>query len=51
MRKAYIPSVAELEAFTACARRGTTTMAADSLGLTQSAISRSLAARPRTSRR
>lgn len=43
MRKAYIPSVAELEAFTACARRGTTTMAADSLGLTQSAISRSLA--------
>lgn len=43
MRKAYIPSVAELEAFTACARRGTTTMAAASLGLTQSAISRSLA--------
>ncbi|MCR8546831.1 LysR substrate-binding domain-containing protein [Salipiger sp. P9] len=43
MRKPYMPSVAELEAFTACARRGTTTMAAESLGLTQSAISRSLA--------
>ncbi|KAA8607613.1 LysR substrate-binding domain-containing protein [Salipiger aestuarii] len=43
MRKPYMPSVAELTAFVACARRGTTTMAADSLGLTQSAVSRSLA--------
>ncbi|WP_353473596.1 LysR substrate-binding domain-containing protein [Salipiger sp. H15] len=44
MRKPYMPSVGELEAFVACARRGTTTMAAESLNLTQSAISRSLAA-------
>lgn len=43
MRKAYTPSIGELEAFTACARQGTTTMAAVSLGLTQSAVSRALA--------
>ncbi len=43
MRKPYMPSVAELTAFVECARRGTTTMAAGSLGLTQSAVSRSLA--------
>ncbi|WP_038130247.1 LysR substrate-binding domain-containing protein [Thioclava indica] len=42
MRKAYIPTVSELQAFTACARHGTTTRAAQELNLTQSAISRSL---------
>jgi LysR family transcriptional regulator, glycine cleavage system transcriptional activator len=44
MRKSYIPSVGELEAFCACARIGTTTGAARDLGLTQSAVSRSIAA-------
>ena len=44
MRKPYIPSVGELEAFCACARVGTTTGAARELGLTQSAVSRSIAA-------
>ncbi len=44
MRKPYIPSVGELEAFCACARIGTTTGAARDLGLTQSAVSRSIAA-------
>ncbi|SDI67832.1 LysR substrate-binding domain-containing protein [Salipiger marinus] len=44
MRKPYTPSVGELDAFVACARRGSTTMAAESLNLTQSAISRSLTA-------
>ena len=43
MRKSYIPTVAELDAFCACARLGTTTLAAKSLNLTQSAISRSVA--------
>jgi LysR family glycine cleavage system transcriptional activator len=43
MRKRYIPTVTELEAFTACARLGTTTLAAAHLNLTQSAISRALA--------
>lgn len=42
MRKAYTPSVGELQAFCACARLGTTTLAADELNLTQSAISRAL---------
>ncbi|NIZ11615.1 LysR family transcriptional regulator [Pseudooceanicola sp. HF7] len=43
MRKAYMPSVGELEAFCSCARVGTTTGAARDLGLTQSAVSRSIA--------
>ncbi|WP_119838606.1 LysR substrate-binding domain-containing protein [Pseudooceanicola algae] len=43
MRKAYTPSVGELEAFCSCARAGTTTGAARDLGLTQSAVSRSIA--------
>lgn len=43
MRKRYIPTIAELEAFSACARLGTTTLAAAHLNLTQSAISRALA--------
>ncbi|KFE33933.1 LysR substrate-binding domain-containing protein [Thioclava atlantica] len=42
MRKAYTPTVSELLAFTACARHGTTTRAAEVLNLTQSAVSRSL---------
>ena len=42
MRKSYIPSVSELEAFCSCARIGTTTGAARDLGLTQSAVSRSI---------
>ncbi|TCO70123.1 LysR substrate-binding domain-containing protein [Rhodovulum euryhalinum] len=42
MRKTYLPTVNELEAFVACARLGTTTMAAQALNLTQSAVSRSL---------
>ena len=43
MRKAHIPKIGELQAFTACARLGTTTLAAEDLNLTQSAISRALA--------
>ena len=43
MRKSYIPSVGELEAFCACARTGTTHAAAAGLGRTQSAVSRSVA--------
>lgn len=43
MRKPYVPSIGELEAFVACARHGTTTMAGEALNLTQSAVSRSLA--------
>jgi LysR family glycine cleavage system transcriptional activator len=43
MRKTYLPTVSELEAFVACARLGTTTMAAQALNLTQSAVSRALA--------
>ena len=42
MRHAYTPTVAELEAFCACARGGTTIQAAQQLGLTQSAVSRSI---------
>jgi LysR family glycine cleavage system transcriptional activator len=42
MRKAHIPKIGELQAFTACATLGTTTLAAEELNLTQSAISRAL---------
>ncbi|WP_420857493.1 LysR substrate-binding domain-containing protein [Marivivens marinus] len=42
MRHAYTPTLPELEAFTAAARSGSATQAAQGLGLTQSAISRSL---------
>lgn len=42
MRQGYIPTIAELQAFCACARAGATTRAAQSLNLTQSAVSRSL---------
>jgi LysR family transcriptional regulator, glycine cleavage system transcriptional activator len=42
MRRAYVPTVGELEAFRACARFGTTIRAADHLGLTQSSVSRSI---------
>ncbi|KGM50391.1 LysR substrate-binding domain-containing protein [Pseudooceanicola atlanticus] len=42
MRHSYTPTVAELEAFCATARAGTTIQAARSLGLTQSAVSRSI---------
>jgi len=42
MRQVYTPSIAELQAFTSCARTGATTRAAQSLNLTQSAISRSI---------
>ncbi len=42
MRQSYIPTVAELQAFLACAKLGTTTGAAQSLNLTQSAVSRSI---------
>ena len=42
MRKAHIPKIGELQAFTACARLGTTTLAAEDLNLTQSAVSRAL---------
>jgi LysR family transcriptional regulator, glycine cleavage system transcriptional activator len=44
MRHAYTPTLAELEAFSACARTGSATRAALALNLTQSAISRSLGA-------
>ena len=43
MRESYIPTVHELEAFSACAQLGTTTLAAQHLNLTQSAVSRSIA--------
>ncbi|WP_163848657.1 LysR substrate-binding domain-containing protein [Pseudooceanicola aestuarii] len=43
MRKSYIPSVGELEAFCASARLGTTHAAAQDLGRTQSAVSRAIA--------
>lgn len=43
MRHSYTPSIPEIEAFCACASAGTTTGAADQLGRTQSAISRSIA--------
>ena len=43
MRQSYTPSIPELQSFTACARLGTTTLAAGHLNLTQSAVSRSLA--------
>ena len=42
MRRAYVPTIAELEAFRASARYGTTIRAADQLGLTQSSVSRSI---------
>lgn len=42
MRPPYLPTVAELQAFAACARHGTTTGAAEALNLTQSAVSRSI---------
>lgn len=42
MRQSYTPTIAELQAFTACARLGATTRAAQELNLTQSAVSRSL---------
>lgn len=42
MRRAYVPTIAELEAFRACAHYGTTIRAADQLGLTQSSVSRSI---------
>lgn len=42
MRRAYVPTIAELEAFRACARYGTTIRAADQLNLTQSSVSRSI---------
>lgn len=44
MRRTHLPSITELEVFTACARHGTTVQAARHLNLTQSAVSRSLAA-------
>ncbi|MDH4985502.1 LysR family transcriptional regulator [Aminobacter anthyllidis] len=42
MRRSYVPTIAELEAFRACASLGTTIRAADQLGLTQSSVSRSI---------
>jgi len=42
MRHAYTPTLTELQAFVAVARSGTATAAARDLGLTQSAVSRSL---------
>ena len=42
MRAGYLPTLSELQAFTACARLGTTTRAAQELNLTQSAVSRSI---------
>jgi len=42
MRRSYTPTIAELEAFCACARYGTTIRAAHHLGLTQSSVSRSI---------
>lgn len=43
LRGAYLPTISELHAFSACARTGSTTRAAYELSLTQSAVSRSLA--------
>ncbi len=43
MRHAWTPTLAELEAFVATARDGTTTAAAMALGLSQSAVSRAVA--------
>ena len=42
MRRSYVPTIAELEAFRACTSLGTTIRAADQLGLTQSSVSRSI---------
>lgn len=42
MREGYIPTITELQAFSACARLGATTRAALALSLTQSAVSRSV---------
>ncbi|MEI4485921.1 LysR substrate-binding domain-containing protein [Frigidibacter sp. MR17.14] len=42
MRRAYTPTLPELQAFVNAARSGSTTRAAAALGLTQSAISRAL---------
>ncbi len=42
MRQVYIPTISELQAFSACAQTGATTRAAQSLNLTQSAVSRSI---------
>lgn len=42
MRQPYIPTISELQAFSACARLGATTRAAQDLNLTQSAVSRSI---------
>ncbi|MGL1921481.1 MAG: LysR substrate-binding domain-containing protein [Hyphomicrobiales bacterium] len=42
MRKNYLPTVSELQAFLACSELGATTRAAKVLNLTQSAISRSI---------
>lgn len=42
MRRSYTPTISELEAFIACSRIGLTTRAAESLNLTQSAVSRSI---------
>lgn len=42
MRQVYIPTISELQAFSACAETGATTRAAQSLNLTQSAVSRSI---------
>ncbi|WP_019999075.1 LysR substrate-binding domain-containing protein [Aureimonas ureilytica] len=43
MRRSFTPTLPELQAFGACARSGSVTEAAHQLGLTQSAVSRSLA--------
>ena len=43
MRQSYLPTISELHAFAACARTGSATRAAETLNLTQSAVSRSLA--------
>lgn len=43
MRQSYLPTISELHAFCACARTGSATRAAETLNLTQSAVSRSLA--------
>ena len=42
MRRSYTPTIGELEAFRALAQAGSATRAAQTLGLTQSAVSRSL---------